>query len=75
MPCKLKARLLLLYGIPYISQAVELLVLLLLGVTKGKETQNSFLVSGVFFFCLFSVLLQLVAQKLVALDEKNFPCI
>lgn len=57
----------------YISQAVELLVLLLLRVTKGKETESSWLVSVCFY--LFSVLLHLVAQKLVAVDEKTFPCI
>lgn len=73
VPCKLKARLLLIYGMSYISQAVELLVLLLLRVTKGKEMESSWLVSV--FFYLFSVLLHLVAQKLVAVDEKNFPCI
>lgn len=49
------------------------MVVLLLGVTKGKETQNSCLVSVFFYFFLF--LLHLVAQKLVALDKKNFPCI
>lgn len=71
VPCKLNSKLLLIYGIPRISRAVELLVLLLLGISKGKEPQNSCLVSV--FFYLFSVLLYLVAQKLVALDEKKFP--
>jgi len=45
-------------------------VLLLLGVIKGKEAQNSCLVSVFFYF--LSVLLHLVGQKPVALDEKKF---
>lgn len=73
VPCPPNAGLVLPYEIPCISQAVELLVLFLARVTKGKETENSCSVS--IFFHFFSVLLCLVAQKLVALEEKHFPCV
>lgn len=53
VPCNLKARLLLIPAIPYIFQAVDLLVVLL-GVTKGRETQNSCLVTGFFLFIFSS---------------------
>lgn len=64
VPGKLNARLLLVRRRPYASQAVELSVLFLLGVTKGKETQNC---------CTLSVSVSLLSflLQLVALDEKS----
>lgn len=67
VPGKLNARLLLVRRRPYASQAVELSVLFLLGVTKGKETQNC---------CTLSVSVSLLSflLQLVALDEKKLLC-